>query len=96
MSNLEKIKQIAEQMPESPEKQQGLQAHSNLKTFEDLAKSLQVPMRLTYSVEMFFEFRKVWPERYEITTVHYTAKGMMAHITDKTDGQKYLMEIYPE
>ena len=39
MSNLEKIKQIAEQMPESPEKQSALQAYSNLKMFEIMADS---------------------------------------------------------
>ena len=39
MSNLEKIKEIAEQMPESPEKQRALQAYSNLKTFEVIADS---------------------------------------------------------
>lgn len=37
MSNLEKIKQIAEQMPDSPEKEQGLQAYENLKMFETIA-----------------------------------------------------------
>jgi len=41
MSDLEKIKQIAEQMPESPEKQQALQAYSNLKTFEIMADSFE-------------------------------------------------------
>ena len=39
MRDLEKIKQIAEQMPESPEKQSALQAYSNLKTFEIIADS---------------------------------------------------------
>ena len=39
MSDLEKIKQIAEQMPESPEKQTALQAYYNLKTFEIIADS---------------------------------------------------------
>lgn len=39
MSNLEKIKQIAEQMPDSPEKEQGLQAYENLKMFETIADS---------------------------------------------------------
>lgn len=39
MSNLEKIKQIAEQMPDSPEKEQGLQAYENLKLFETIADS---------------------------------------------------------
>jgi hypothetical protein len=37
MSKLEKIKQIAEQMPDSPEKEQGLQAYENLKIFEQMA-----------------------------------------------------------
>lgn len=37
MSSLEKIKQIAEQMPDSPEKEQGLQAYKNLKMFETIA-----------------------------------------------------------
>jgi len=37
MSDLEKIKQIAEQMPDSPEKEQALQAYENLKTFETIA-----------------------------------------------------------
>ena len=37
MSNLEKIKQIAEQMPDSPEKEQGLQAYENLMIFEQMA-----------------------------------------------------------
>jgi len=39
MSNLEKIKQIAEQMPDSPEKEQGLQAYENLKMFKTIADS---------------------------------------------------------
>jgi hypothetical protein len=39
MSNLEKIKQIAEQMPDCPEKERGLQAYANLKTFETIADS---------------------------------------------------------
>ena len=39
MSDLEKIKQIAEQMPDSPEKEQGLQAYENLKMFETIADS---------------------------------------------------------
>ena len=94
--SLEKIKQMAEQIPESPEKQSALQAYSNLKLFEGLAESLQVPMRPTRSTYLYLQLREVWPEdEYEITSAHYTAKGMMAHITDKTDGQKYLMEIYP-
>lgn len=38
-NNLNKIKEIAEQIPESPEKQQALQAYSNLKTFEVMADS---------------------------------------------------------
>ena len=38
-NSLEKIKQIAEQMPDSPEKEQGLQAYENLKTFEVIADS---------------------------------------------------------
>ena len=37
MSNLEKIKEIAEQMPDSPEKKQALQAYYNLKAFEVMA-----------------------------------------------------------
>ena len=41
MSNLEKIKQIAEQMPDSPEKEQGLQAYENLKMFETIADSFE-------------------------------------------------------
>lgn len=41
MSNLEKIKEIAEQMPECPEKQQALQAYSNLKTLEVIADSFE-------------------------------------------------------
>ena len=39
MSDLETIKEIAKQMPESPEKQKALQAYSNLKTFEIIADS---------------------------------------------------------
>lgn len=40
MSNkLDKIKEIAEQMPDGPEKEQGLQAYSNLKLFETIADS---------------------------------------------------------
>jgi len=39
MSELEKIKEIAEQMPDGPEKQKALQAYSNLKTFEIIADS---------------------------------------------------------
>ena len=42
MSNkLDKIKEIAEQMPESLEKEQVLQAYSNLKTFEMIADSFE-------------------------------------------------------
>jgi len=41
MSNLEKVKEIAEQMPESPEKQLALQAYSNLKMFEVIADSFE-------------------------------------------------------
>jgi len=41
MSDLEKIKEIVEQMPESPEKQQALQTYSNLKTFEIMADSFE-------------------------------------------------------
>ncbi len=37
MSDLEKIKEIADQMPDSPEKEQALQAYENLKTFEQMA-----------------------------------------------------------
>ena len=37
MSNLKKIKQIAEQMPDNPEKEQALQAYENLKIFEQMA-----------------------------------------------------------
>ena len=37
MSSLEKIKQIAEQMPDGPEKKQALQAYYNLKAFEVIA-----------------------------------------------------------
>ena len=47
MSNLEKIKQIAEQMPESPEKQTALQAYSNLKTFEVIADSFESLMNIS-------------------------------------------------
>ena len=36
-NDLNKIKQIAEQMPDSPEKQQAMQAYSNLKLFETIA-----------------------------------------------------------
>lgn len=39
MSSLEKIKQIAEQMPDSPEKEQGLQAYENLMAFEEMANA---------------------------------------------------------
>ena len=41
MSNLEKIKQIAEQMPDSPEREQALQAYENLKIFEVIAEALK-------------------------------------------------------
>ena len=41
MSNLEKLKEIAEQMPESPEKQRVLQAYLNLKMFEVIADSFE-------------------------------------------------------
>lgn len=41
MNNLEKIKQIAEQMPDSPEKGQALQAYENLKTFEVMADAFE-------------------------------------------------------
>ncbi len=41
MSNLEKIKHIAEQIPESPERQSALQAYSNLKQFEVIADSFE-------------------------------------------------------
>ncbi len=40
-NTLEKIKQIAEQMPDSPEKEQGLQAYENLKMFETIAVSFE-------------------------------------------------------
>ena len=39
MPNLEKIKQIADQMPDGPEKEQGLRAYENLKMFETIADS---------------------------------------------------------
>ena len=39
--SIEKIKEIAEQMPESPEKQSALQSYSNLKTFEVIADSFE-------------------------------------------------------
>ena len=39
--SLEKIKQIAEQMPDSPEKKQGLRAYANLKIFETIADSFE-------------------------------------------------------
>lgn len=39
--SIEKIKEIAEQMPESPEKQSALQAYSNLKIFEVIADSFE-------------------------------------------------------
>lgn len=38
-NNLDKIKELAEQMPEGPEKQKVLQAYSNLKMFETIADS---------------------------------------------------------
>ena len=38
---LEKIKQIADQMPNSPEKERGLQAYENLKMFETIADSFE-------------------------------------------------------
>lgn len=41
MSKLEKIKEIAEQMPDCPEKQQAMQAYSNLKMFEVMADSFE-------------------------------------------------------
>ena len=41
MSELEKIKEIAKQMPESPEKQSALQSYSNLKLFEVIADSFE-------------------------------------------------------
>ena len=41
MSDLEKIKQIAEQMPDSLEKKSALQAYSNLKMFEVIADSFE-------------------------------------------------------
>lgn len=103
--SLEKIKEIAEQMPDGPEKQQGLQAYSNLKKFEVIADSFESVskkaarlMKPTCSTYIYFQLYKVWPkdeDEFEITSAHYTAKGMMAHITDKTDGQEYIMEIYP-
>jgi hypothetical protein len=39
MSNLGQIKQIAEGMPDSPEKEQALQTYENLKLFEMMADS---------------------------------------------------------
>lgn len=39
MSDLDKLRNIAGQMPEGPEKQRDLQAYSNLKTFEVIADS---------------------------------------------------------
>ena len=44
-NNLEKIKEIAEQMPESPEKQQALQAYYDLKAFEVIADSFDEIIR---------------------------------------------------
>lgn len=52
MSDLEKIKQIAEQMPDSPEKQQVLQAYYNLKLFETIADSFD---RLIKPASTYFE-----------------------------------------
>ena len=67
-------------------------------------KTLTIERRLhllkpTYPTYLFIQLSKVWPkddDEFEITGSHYTARGMMAHITDKTDGQKYIMEIYPD
>lgn len=39
MSDLEKIKQIAQQMPEGREKQKALETYKNLKLFETIADS---------------------------------------------------------
>ena len=54
MSGLDKIKEIAEQMPESPEKQTALQAYSNLKTFKIMADSFERlinPMDIEYGYQ---------------------------------------------
>lgn len=39
--SIEKIKQIAEQMPDSPERQTALQAYHNLKLFEVIAEPFE-------------------------------------------------------
>ena len=52
--------------------------------------------RPTYSTYLFFQLYKIWPDEFEVINSHYTARGMMAHIIDKKDGQKYTMEIYPD
>jgi len=41
LKTLEQIKQIAEKMPDSPEKEQALQAYFNLKLFETIADSFE-------------------------------------------------------
>ncbi len=50
----------------------------------------------TYVTEFYCQLSKGWPENYEIDYSHYTARGLMVHITDKIDSRKYIMEIYPD
>ncbi len=52
--SLEKIKEIAEQMPESPERQRAMQAYSNLKTFEVIAESIvETPVEAAANINDF-------------------------------------------
>lgn len=49
----------------------------------------------TYVTELYVQLQEVWPSKYDVDYSHYTARGIMVHITD-IDGQKYIMEIYPD
>lgn len=54
----------------------------------------EIKKLVTYSTYLFFQISD--DSEFQVTKAHYTSKGMMAHILDKTDGQKYIMEIYPD
>jgi len=66
MSDLEKIKQIAEQMPESPEKQMALQAYSNLKTFEVIADSFETELEKAIERVKKYGHHQVWKEFWKL------------------------------
>jgi hypothetical protein len=66
MSKLEKIKQIAEQMPDSPEKEQGLRAYENLKLFEQIVmKAEQKEQAMSYLEKTKADAMKFYTEACE-------------------------------